>query len=255
MENLVYEQMGNKDSEVTLVFLHGSTMTKEGMFPLAEKFGEYNCICFDLTAHGKSGGELPTCITDIAKDVEETIESLKETKVVQGKVVILGYSMGGAITYEIALRKKTKTDAIVFLGSGADLKHHTPAVDQMKGMPVEAFQTEAILDFLFGSMVDEAEKTKIKNRFLDTSVKNEIGFNDLMISNAYDRIDQANEIECPTLLVQGCEDTIVLPSAAVETWKQIKNSQLLMVPYGGHALIFEDTEAVSERIKGFIERI
>lgn len=252
---LAYTQLGDKNSENTLVFLHGSTMTKEGMLPLAEKFEEYNCISLDLTAHGESEGELPESISDIAKDVESTIENLKEQKIIQGKLVILGYSMGGAITCEIALRKNTKADGIVFLSSGADLKHHTPAVDQLKNVPVENFKTKDILDFLFGNLVEESEKERIKNAFLETSVSDEIGYNDLMISNAYDCLENAGNIECPTLLVQGCDDNIVLPGAAVETWKQIKNSQLLMVPYGGHALIYEDTAGVVEKIKGFVQKV
>ena len=76
-----------------------------------------------------------------------------------------------------------------------------------------------------------------------------------MISNAYDRIAEAKEIDCPALLVHGCEDTIVLPSAAIETWKAIENSQMLMVPYGGHALIFEDSALVAEKIKEFVQRL
>lgn len=253
--NLAYAQLGNKNSKITLVFLHGSTMTKEGMLPVAEKFEEYNCISLDLTAHGKSEGELPRNISDIAEDVENTIENLRKTNIIQEDVVILGYSMGGAIIYEIALRKKIKVKGIVFLSSGADLTHYTPAVDQLKAISVKDFKTKDILDFLFGSLLEEPEKEKIKNAFLETSVDDEIAYNDLMISNAYNRIGEAKNIDCPTLLVQGCEDKIVLPYAAIETWKQIDNSQLLMVPYGGHALIYEDTTIVAENIKEFVQKL
>ncbi|MEE0931328.1 MAG: alpha/beta hydrolase [Acutalibacteraceae bacterium] len=252
---LAYVQLGDKNSENTLVFLHGSTMTKEGMLPLAEEFEAYNCISLDLTAHGESGGELPKSISDIAEDVENTIEHLRKMNIIQEKVILLGYSMGGAIICEVALRKKIKTNGIVFLGSGADLKHYTPAVDQLKEMPVEDFKTKDILDFLFGDLVDKSEEDRIKNAFLETKVSDEIGYNDLMISNAYDCIDKAKNIDCPTLLVHGCEDKIVLPATAVETWKQIQNSQLLMMPYGGHALIYEDTTIVAEKIKGFVEKV
>ena len=62
-------------------------------------------------------------------------------------------------------------------------------------------------------------------------------------------------MKIPTLLVHGCDDKIVLPSAAIETWKQIEDSQLLMVPYGGHALIFEDSVLVSQGVKEFVERL
>lgn len=41
---LVYEQIGEGESELTLVFLHGSAMTKEGMVPMVKGFTKYNCI-------------------------------------------------------------------------------------------------------------------------------------------------------------------------------------------------------------------
>lgn len=254
-KRLCYTQVGKKESNVTLVFLHGSTMTKEGMLPLAESLKEYNCVVLDLTAHGQSSGELPNSISDIAEDVEHTIEYLREMQMIQEKMVLLGYSMGGAITCEIALRKKIDMNGIVFLSSGADLKHHTPAVDQLKEVPAKDFKTKDILDLLFGSLAGEKEREGIKNAFIQTSVSDEIGYNDLMISNVYDCLDKAKEIDCPTLLVHGCEDKIVLPVAAVETWKQIENSQLFMVPYGGHALIYEDMVLVSDNIKRFVQTI
>lgn len=252
---LAYERYGKRSSRCSLIFLHGSTMTKEGMLPIVRQFKEYNCFVLDLAGHGESFGDMPDSVATIAKDVEDTILAMEKKRVFRGKVVLLGYSMGGAITYEVALRKRIKLDGIVFLSSGADLQHYTPMVEQLKTMPVEQFKTRDIVDFLFGSMVKGEKKAKMKQTFLSTSVADNIGYNDLMISNAYNRIEQAKEVDIPTLLVHGCEDKIVLPSAAIETWKQISDSQLLMVPYGGHALIFEDGKLVSQRIKGFLERL
>lgn len=73
---LAYECIGNKNSDNTLVFLHGSTMTKEGMLGLAKEFPDYNCIAFDLTAHGKSAGKEPETVDVFAEDVEYSITQL-----------------------------------------------------------------------------------------------------------------------------------------------------------------------------------
>ena len=249
---LVYECVGNKASEITLVFLHGSTMTKEGMLVLAKAFPDYNCMAFDLTAHGKSAGAEPENLDVFAEDVEYTITQLQQQKIASENVILLGYSMGGAITCEVALRKKIALKGIVFLGSGADLKNHTPLVDGLKAMPPEQFRTADITGNLFGLNTPKQDVEKIENMFLTTKVDDIIGYGDLMASNRYNRLEECGEIQIPTLLVQGSDDKIVLPTAAVETWKKIPGSELLMIPYKGHAAIFEDPETVKNGILAFI---
>ena len=103
---------------ISLVFLHGSTMTKEGMEPFAKKFKNYNCVVMDLTAHGQSKGEEPKDIAGFAADIEATIRYLKDIKILTGQVVLLGYSMGGAIACEIAIRKKINLSGLVILRMG-----------------------------------------------------------------------------------------------------------------------------------------
>lgn len=252
---LAYKQMGDIHSEITLVFLHGSTMTKEGLLPVAEGFLKYNCIVFDLTAHGESAGEEPDEISTFAEDVEYSVACLQQKNIVGEKVVVLGYSMGGAIVCEIALRKKLKLSGMVLLGSGADLNSHTPLVDELKKISIEEFESSSLFSYMFGTDTPEEEKQAVIRLLNATKVADEIGYGDLMVSNRYNRLSECKDIDIPALLVQGCDDRIVLPAAAVETWKVIPNSELLMIPYKGHAAIIEDKELVKEKILSFVEKL
>ncbi len=252
---LAYTQLGNAESETTLVFLHGSTMTKEGLLPFAAGFSNYNCVVFDLTAHGESAGKEPSEIKTFAEDVEYSVTQLQEQKIIGARVVLLGYSMGGAITCEIAIRNKMPLVGMVLLSSGADLNNHTPLVDGLKNMPAEKFNTSDIYAALFGTDTPEAVQKAIIASMDSTKVADAIGYGDLIASNQYNRLSDSKDIEIPALLVHGNDDKIVLPTAAIETWKAIPNSQLLMVPYKGHALIIEDMELVKQKVLSFIEKI
>ncbi|MCI8410675.1 MAG: alpha/beta hydrolase [Lachnospiraceae bacterium] len=251
-EALKYIQLGNKNSSISLVFLHGSTMTKEGMLPLAEMFPQFNCISFDLTAHGESKGQLPEEISDLSKAVETSISVLQDNKVIGEKIILLGYSMGGAIVFDIAKRKQIDLMGMVILSSGADLKNFTPLVDEIKNMPPEQFKTSDIVQYLFGKDTSEEERKKISDMFLQTKAKDLTGYNDLMISNAYNQLEKCSKITTPTLLIHGSDDTIVLPDAGIKTWKQIKDSELLILPYKGHAAIYEDTGVIKDKINEFV---
>ncbi|MBQ6887715.1 MAG: alpha/beta hydrolase [Lachnospiraceae bacterium] len=252
---LAYKQIGDSNSEIALVFLHGSTMTKEGMMPVAESFTKYNCIAFDLTAHGESAGEEPYEITSFAEDVEYTVAQLQQKNIIGEKVVLLGYSMGGAITCEVALRKKLKLAGMVLLSSGADLNNYTPLVDELKKMPMEEFKSESIFSYLFGTDTPEEVQNMVTELLNATKVADEIGYGDLMTSNRYNKLVECEKIDIPALIVQGNDDKIVLPMAAVKTWMAIPGSELLMVPYKGHAAMIEDKELVKEKILSFVTKL
>ncbi len=251
---LAYERTGNKDSDTTLVFLHGSTMTKEGMLPLAKEFKDYNCIVFDLLAHGQSAGKEPEEVKVFAEAVEDSVRQLQQEKVASEKIILLGYSMGGAITCEVAIRKNLTLTGMVLLSSGGDLKNHTPLVDELKKMPIEQYKTSDILDELFGTDTSAPEKERISDIISNTIVSDIVGYGDLMASNRYNNLKACGEISIPALIVHGSADKIVLPTAAIETWKVIDNSQMLMIPYKGHAAIYEDTPLVKDKISSFIEK-
>ncbi len=255
LRTLAYEQIGDRRSNLTLVFLHGSTMTKEGMLPFAKDFTRYNCIVFDLTAHGESRGKEPENIATFAAHVEQSVQELQKKRIIGKKIVMLGYSMGGAITCEIALRKKIPLEGMVVLSSGADLKSYTPLVDGLKQVPAEEFDAGGIFSYLFGSDTSQEVKDEIVEIFDSTKVSNEIGYGDLMASNQYNRLMECEQIEIPAFLVQGNDDQIVLPEAAVATWKAIPDSQLFMIPYKGHAAIYEEQKLVTEKIKGFLRKL
>ena len=247
---LAYKQMGESKCETTLVFIHGSTMTKEGMIPVVEGFVQYNCIIFDLRAHGESLGEEPDEITTFAEDIEFSVAQLQKSK-----VIVLGYSMGGAIVCEIALRKQLKVSGIVLLGSGADLSNYTPLVDELKKISPKEFKATSLFSYMFGEDTPEDEKNAVIQLLNSTKVADEIGYGDLMVSNRYNKLNECKNIDVPALLIQGSDDQVVQPMAAVQTWSSIPNSELLMIPYKGHAALVEEKDLVREKILLFVDKL
>ncbi len=252
---LAYKQMGESKCETTLVFIHGSTMTKEGMIPVVEGFVQYNCIIFDLRAHGESLGEEPDEIATFAEDIEFSVAQLQKSNIIGKKVVVLGYSMGGAIACEIALRKQLKVSGIVLLGSGADLSNYTPLVEDLKKISPKEFKAISLFSYMFGEDTPEDEKNAVVQLLNLTKVADEIGYGDLMVSNRYNKLNECKNIDVPALLIQGSDDQIVQPMAAVQTWSTIPNSELLMIPYKGHAALVEEKDLVKEKILSFVDKL
>ena len=256
LENvLAYKQIGNPKSERTLIFLHGATMTKEGMLPFAERFPDYNCIVFDLEAHGESGGTEPTEVSQFAKGVEHSIQVLQKEGKITEDLIVMGYSMGGAITCEIAIQGNITLKGIVLLSSGANLDKYTPLVDGLKHVPKEFFDIEDILHYLFGPDSTEEERNAIIKGLQDTKCSNATGYDDLMVANKYNHLSELGKVKVPAMIVHGNDDQIILPMSAIDLWSTLSNSELLMLPYRGHAAILDQGDLIGEKVNSFIKKI
>lgn len=251
---LAYLQMGNAKSTKTIVFVHGSTMTKEGMGLFAQAFKNYNCIVFDLPAHGESQGRKTGSIEECAASIEYSIEELRKHKKIGRKLWIAGYSLGGAITCEIALRKRIKINGIILLSTGANLDKYTPLVDEIKEKPASEFKAMDLFIHAFGQDTTEEQRTAILQGLEETKVSDEIGYEDLVLANAYNRIKDVKKLDIPAFIVHGDDDEIIDPMSAVDLWTSLKNSHLLLIPYRGHTVIFEQTDYVVEKISSFISK-
>lgn len=252
---LAYQQLGNQESGYTLVFLHGATMTKAGMVLFAEQFKEYNCIVFDLPAHGESQEKEPKDIKGFAKRVEYSLEALQKEGKVREKLIIMGYSMGGSITCEIALRKKIVIEGMVLLSTGANLNQYTPLVDELKKRPKQAFDSAEFFQYAFGADTTEEQKEMIIDCLNKTKVSDEIGYEDLIVANQYNRISQIKQLQIPAIIVHGNDDQIILPMSAIDLLTNLSKSELLMLPYRGHTALFEETDLIVGKVKSFIEKI
>lgn len=251
---IAYEQVGNIESPYTLLFIHGAAMTKAGMVPIAECFKQYNCIVVDLPSHGESTGNIPKDITGYVEYVEALIQELTSQGQISSHLTVVGYSMGGAITYELALRKKIKIDRMVILSSGADLADTTPLVDKVIEETKEKFNAIDFFVYAFGQNTTEEQKAIILDMLNQTKVDDAIGYEDLAICKKYNKLNQAVDIKIPTIIIHGNDDQIVLPISGMNLRKYIKDSVLVMLPYRGHTAIFEEPGFVVEKIEDFFAK-
>lgn len=104
---------GNKESKLTLIFIHGLGSTQNYFFPIFPYLATYRCIVFDNYGAGRSkyaGGE--TSIPSLAKDVLGLLDHLG----IQDKAVVVGYSMGAIVPTYLASTAPDRVLAGVCIG-------------------------------------------------------------------------------------------------------------------------------------------
>lgn len=102
-----------RNSDKTIIAVHGYTSSRWGdyMKKVVEILARngFNVAVFDMRAHGTSGGERTTLGYREVEDISKIVDWL-EKQGLGGKLGIIGYSMGGAITI-MALSKEPRLKA------------------------------------------------------------------------------------------------------------------------------------------------
>ena len=87
----------------TVVILHGIASCKEALLPTAKNFARagFNCILYDMRAHGESGGQYCTFGYYEKRDLSRYIDSaMSRFGPVLGPVGVMGGSLGAAVALQ-----------------------------------------------------------------------------------------------------------------------------------------------------------
>jgi len=229
-----------------LVLLHGWAMHggvwKGVRNQLAQQFRVH---VFDLPGHGLS----PTCepgdFDHIVKIVQDALPD---------SCIICGWSLGGQIAMELALREPQRIKQLVLVST-------TPCFVKLPDWP---WGMESKFLQLFAENLHQNYRTTI-NRFLTLQINGELKKTNTLAQLReyfFDR-DQPNykalhtgltilktndmrkklpSIEQPVVLLHGANDVITHSSAAQWMETQIRHSKLVMFSHCGHAPFLTDPE-------------
>jgi len=110
-----------KNSQATIIILHGWGGNAEWMLPIAKPFYEagMNVLLIDSRCHGNSDGASFSSLPRFAEDTGSAINWLKEQCPEQSKqLVLLGHSVGaGAVLLEASIREDV--DAVISISAFA----------------------------------------------------------------------------------------------------------------------------------------
>ncbi|MDN7242756.1 alpha/beta hydrolase [Planococcus sp. N028] len=111
-----------KGEGMPIVFIHPFVMG-HNVFMHQERLAEhYKTIFFDLTGHGNSlKGNEPITIGLLADHLKELLDQLDCEK-----VVVCGYSHGGLVAQEFALKYPERTIAVILSGGYSELNNFSP---------------------------------------------------------------------------------------------------------------------------------
>ncbi len=242
-----------------VVFAHGTLMDRTMFDPQIEALApEYRCIAYDLRARTEHYASEYT-LDALADDCAALLDSLDVDS-----CVLAGMSMGGFTALKFALHHPDRLDGLVLVDSMADVHEETQTktyeamVDQLlTSDTVPQALAETASQMLFGETT-RAENPELVEAWVERwlsytpeAIANEVG----SWMHREPLLDQVDEIDVPTLVVHGDEDTSIPVEKGRETAEALPDGRLEVVEEAGHSSNVEQPETVNAALSEFLEEV
>ncbi|MEM2256281.1 MAG: alpha/beta hydrolase [Candidatus Bathyarchaeia archaeon] len=225
----------------TILFIHGAG----GNHKIWENQTKYfsNSIAIDLPGHYRGNGR---------KTIEDYVKYVKKFcgKRKLKNIIMVGHSMGGAITQKFALTYPEYLKAVVLVATGAKLRVAPIIFEEIK-------RYDNFMKLMKKYAFSEKTPDEVKNNAVKIMkrIRPEVLYGDFEACDKFDVTGNLNRINLPTLIICGNDD-LLTPVKYSEYLKQnIQNSVLKVVDGAGHMVMLEKPEEFNRILEGFIKSL
>jgi len=227
---------------ITLLFVHGAGGNHEIWENQIKYFS--NAIAIDLPGHDSGEGR---------RTIEEYVEDVKrfcDQKSLKNFVMV-GHSMGGAITQKFALTYPEYLRAIVLVSTGARLRVAPIIFEEIK-RDYNNF-LELMKEYAFSNKTPMEVRNKVAE--LMRKVKPQVIYGDFEACDKFDVMGSLNRISLPTLIICGKDDLLTPVEYSEYLKANIRNSELKVIADAGHMVMLEKPEEFNKILMEFLSSI
>ncbi len=203
-------------------------------------------LAIDLPGHGGSDGAGCRTILEYRDVVRAFLRAAQAVP-----AVLVGHSMGGAITQAVALAEPALLRGIVLVGTGARLRVHPTILELLRGDHAAA--ARLVADWGFGPAASEALRGEGIQDFLRCPAT--VSEGDFRACDAFDVMADVARIQVPALIVCGEQDPLTPTKYARYLHEHIAGSRLVLVLDAGHYVMRERPAAVTRALAEFLSTV
>ena len=241
-----------------VILVHGLGLNKEMWgWQTNELSKNFSVVTYDLIGHGESKD--PEGKLNLEKFSEQILKIMNFLSI--KKTALIGFSLGGMIARKFAIKYNEKLWALAVLNSAhkRDRKAKDAVQLRVKKVKIDGPQatTEDALNRWF------TEEYRKNNPDVMNKIRNWVMGNkkdvypkayQVLVDGVDELLDPSLPINCPTLILTGDEDFGNSPQMSSEISKQIKGSELKILPGLRHMALIEDASTVNNLLLEFLLR-
>jgi 2-succinyl-6-hydroxy-2,4-cyclohexadiene-1-carboxylate synthase len=247
-----------------VLLLHGFTGRASSWQPIAERWPSFRCLAVDITGHGDSDSPPdPSRYTMAAfsDDLAAVFDALGIER-----TALFGYSMGGRVALNFALRHQDRLTALVLESASpgiedpaeraARVESDGALADRIEREGIEAFVNywQSIPLWESQQALPEAKRAALRAQRLRNSTGGLANSLRGMGAGAQDYLfGRLRELRIPVLFLAG-ELDLRYADLARSMAAQIAGAECRIIPAAGHATHFERPDSFAEAARDFLAR-
>ncbi|UKO99815.1 alpha/beta fold hydrolase [Nostoc sp. UHCC 0870] len=224
----------------------------------------YQTFAPDLRGYGKSRFQGNFAMQDHLSDLEALIDSFQ-----MEKCLVLGWSLGGILAMELALRLPQRVTGLILIATAARPRGNHPPITWQDNLytgvaallnavkpgwqwNIETFGKRSLFRYLIQQHTHTAYNYIAQEAvpaYLQTS-KSATHALYSALRLGYNRLEDLEQIGCPSLVLAASQDRHITADSSLETAQHLKNSQWQCYPNTAHLFPWE----IPQQLLGDIDR-
>ncbi len=235
-----------------IVFVHGAGGNGHPWHNQIDALGtKHSPVAFDLPGHGRSAGvEGLRSIRDYGDFLAHFMDALK----IQS-AVIAGWSMGGAIAMDFALRYPARAEGLILVATAAKFDIPEDRIKQlwavMMGRAPQAFVTDGFSQKTIKENFNAVREMWMEQIKTDPRVR----YTDIRACSEIDLSGSISAIRKPAIIFAGAEDVLTPPANSELIKNRIEGSRLEVIADAGHMIPVEQPAALNAAIEKFLAEL
>jgi pimeloyl-ACP methyl ester carboxylesterase len=253
-----------------LLCLHGHPGSGQCMQVFSQHLASrFFTLCPDLRGYGRSRAKGDFAMTDHLDDLTELLAAYQIDD-----VWLLGWSLGGILAMELALRFPERVRGLILIATSAYPRSNYPAVGWLDYLNtgvagllnwlkpgwewnIQQFGRKSLFRFMIQQHTPATYQflaTSALPAFLHTSRQADRALQ-AALNQRYNRLADLAKIQCPALVLAGEQDCHITPACSQETAQHLPNSHWILYPNVAHLFPWEIPDQVLADMDNWLDKI
>lgn len=258
-----------KGSGFPILCLHGHPGSGRSLSVFTQTLSQrFQTLAPDLRGYGSSQIKQSFTMVDHLADLETLLDDYQISR-----GLILGWSLGGILALELALRLPERVSGLILIATAANPRGSHPAISWQDNLHtgiasivnrlkpgwqwnIDTFGQRSLYRYLlrqhtptaYQYLADEAMRAYLQtSRFATEALTG-------ALRAGYNRSADLINIECPCLMLVGAEDRHITPGSSLETAQYLRNCEYQVYPNTAHLLPWEIPQQIRQDIDRWLSQ-